>query len=41
VESSFEKWKRATMEIIQMETNGIVCFTLKGRIEAELTPEFE
>ena len=29
------------MEIIQIEKNGIVCVTVKGRTEAELTPEFE
>ena len=29
------------MEIIQEEKNGIVCVTIKGRTEAELTPEFE
>ena len=28
------------MEIIQIEKNGIVCVTIKGRTEAELTPEF-
>ena len=28
------------MEIIQIEKNGIVCVTVKGRTEAELTPEF-
>ena len=33
--------KCATMEIIQEEKNGIVCVTIKGRTEAELTPEFE
>ena len=29
------------MEIIQKEKNGIVCVTIKGRTEAELTPGFE
>ncbi len=29
------------MDIIQTEKNGIVCVTIKGRTEAELTPEFE
>ena len=28
------------MEIIQIEINGIVCVTVKGRTEAEVTPEF-
>ena len=28
------------MEIIQIEKNGIVCVTIKGRTEAELSPEF-
>lgn len=34
-------YKRATMEIIQEEKNGIVCVTVKGRMEAELAYEFE
>ena len=29
------------MEIIQKEKNGIVCVTVKGRLEARLTPELE
>ena len=29
------------MEIIQEEKNGIVCVTVKGRMEAQLAPEFE
>ena len=29
------------MDIIQKEKNGIVCFTIKGRMEAELTLEFK
>lgn len=29
------------MEIIQEEKNGIVCVTVKGRMEARLAPEFE
>ena len=29
------------MEIIQKEKNGIVCVTVKGRIEARLSPELE
>jgi anti-anti-sigma factor len=29
------------MEIIQEEKNGIVCVTVKGRMEAELSPELE
>ncbi|MBW2432722.1 MAG: STAS domain-containing protein [Deltaproteobacteria bacterium] len=29
------------MEIIQKEENGIVCVTVKGRIEARLSPELE
>ena len=29
------------MEIIQEEKNGIVCVTVKGRIEARLSPELE
>ncbi len=29
------------MEIIQNEKYGIVCVTVKGRTETELTPEFE
>ncbi len=29
------------MEIIQMEKNGIVCVTVKGKTEAELTLEFK
>jgi anti-anti-sigma factor len=33
--------KRATMEIIQSEKNGIVCVTVKGRMEAGLAPAFE
>jgi anti-anti-sigma factor len=28
------------MDIIQIEKNGIVCVTVKGRTEAELSPEF-
>lgn len=33
--------KCATMEIIQEEKNGIVCVTVKGRMEAGLAPAFE
>ena len=29
------------MDIIQKEKNGIVCVSIKGRIEAELSAEFE
>jgi anti-sigma B factor antagonist len=29
------------MEIIQKEKNGIVCVTVKGRMEARLSPELE
>ena len=29
------------MEIIQKEENGIVCVTVKGRMEARLSPELE
>jgi hypothetical protein len=29
------------MDIIQIEKNGIVCVTVKGRTESELTLEFE
>ena len=29
------------MEIIQEEKNGIVCVTVKGRMEAQLAPDFE
>jgi len=29
------------MEIIQQEKNGVVCVTVKGRMEAELAPEIE
>ena len=29
------------MEIIQKEKNGIVCVTVKGRMEAGLAPQFE
>jgi len=29
------------MKIIQNEKNGIVCVTIKGRMEAELSPELE
>ncbi len=29
------------MEIIQEENNGIVCITIKGRMGAELSPDFE
>jgi anti-anti-sigma factor len=36
-----EKWECATMEIIQEEKNGIVCLTVKGRMEAQLSPELE
>jgi len=28
------------MDIIQIEKNGIVCITVKGRTTAELSPEF-
>lgn len=31
----------ATMKIIQKENNGIVCITIKGRMGAELSPNFE
>ena len=31
----------ATMEIIQVEKNGIVCVTVKGRMEASLSPELD
>jgi hypothetical protein len=36
-----EKCKCATMEIIHEEKNGIVCVTVKGRMEAGLAPAFE
>jgi anti-anti-sigma factor len=36
-----EKWNFATMEIIQKEKNGIVCVTVKGCMEARLSPELE
>jgi hypothetical protein len=29
------------MKIVQEEKNGIVCVTIKGRMEAQLAPEFE
>ena len=29
------------MEIIQKEKNGVVCLTVKGRMEARLSPELE
>ena len=33
--------KCATMKIIQIEKNGIVCVTVKGRMEASFAREFE
>jgi anti-anti-sigma factor len=33
--------KPATMKIIQEQINGIVCVTVKGRMEAGLAPSFE
>jgi len=36
-----KKYKCATMKIIQEEYNGIVCVTVRGRMEAQLAPAFE